>query len=964
MRIERIRVEGFGSLSGVDMEWPEGRLLLVVDPNESGKTTFCEAIVTALYGLPRGRVGAARARELRRPRSGAPLRVGLDLVADGRRWAVDRDLELGTLRVVDRDRGVDVTKDFLRGGGRDVFGDEVTGLTEPLFRSTAYVGQSILDDDELDSTLTVELARIADSGGGEASVVRALRVLTDARAKMPDAATGSVSVETEILRLTRQVESKRTEMERLAEARAMAAEAAARRARLERDRVAKERALALAEVGVVETERRGLRARLAELAARESVRGLLESEVRTLGEETRLLTPEALADIDRMLKERGRRPESLVAARTALDADSRAADEEDRERRRRYGDATALAPEERDHLRALLVDVIESGEESVVAEEALEAQWEELRKEGLAEDLSRLDGLPSADRQFLLSAEEERSRMELAGVQCDRRAADALAQAGIAAGERRERVKRAKALVFLAAPLLVASVALLAFKAVATPIGIGATVFSAVLALFGGFAWGRGANHRREDEASLREEEAANRREATRVRKSLSDLRLRLDRLAKAAGFSDATSLLKAHRRARAAEEKRRRLVEREARRDAVAERRRALDQDLGPFRRAIECPAGLPSAEDARRFLAILEDLERALRSAEARRAVRESEAERLASENGSLEDLERSLKSVLEKTGISGRLPLPEALLALEVGRKRLARRREILEIELPARTEGERPGEREELEARLVELSTDVERRLAAAGAALHEVHVASTPEEARRIAEASRAAAREVAEVAVAVERELAEKAREGGTRAREVEEELLTGEALLERARLFREGLDLAHQALSTAASAAYGDFKKGLAEASRAILGSWDVPYESLEFADDLSVSAVSRGGRLATKAEIAAALSTGAREQLHLVARLAALRYLGTGARGVPLLLDDPLVGADDPRFVSVMRFLVQQVLLERPVLLVSCHGWRHERLFDLLPETLRGRIASASLAGPGSIDAGVSPE
>ncbi len=75
MRIERIRIEGFGALAGVDVEWPEGRLLLVVDSNESGKTTFCEAIVTALYGLPRGRVGAARAKELRRPRSGAPLRV-------------------------------------------------------------------------------------------------------------------------------------------------------------------------------------------------------------------------------------------------------------------------------------------------------------------------------------------------------------------------------------------------------------------------------------------------------------------------------------------------------------------------------------------------------------------------------------------------------------------------------------------------------------------------------------------------------------------------------------------------------------------------------------------------------------------------------------------------------------------------------------------------------------------------
>lgn len=966
MRIERIRVEGFGALCGVDVEWPEGRLLLVVDSNESGKTTFCEAIVSALYGLPRGRVGAARAKDLRRPRSGAPLRVGLDLVADGRRWAVDRDLELGTLRVVDRDRGVDVTKDFLRGGGRDVFGDEVTGLTEPLFRSTAFVGQNVLNEDELDSTLTVELARIADSGGGEASVVRALRVLTDARAKMPEAATGSVSVETEILRLARQVESKGAEVRRLDDARAAAAEASALRVRLERERVVRGRALVLAEAGVVETERGLLKERLSEIETREKVRGSLESEVRALDEEARLLTPEALGEIDRLLRERGRRPEASSVARAALEADVRASDEEDRERRKRFGGATSLTAEARDQLRGLLLDVAASGDESVVAAEALEAQWEELRREGLAEDLSRLDGLPAGDRQFLLSAEEERGRLELSGVQFDRRAADALAQAGIAAGERRERLKRAKALVFFAAPLFLGSVFLLVRKAIVpTPVSAAATAFAAVLAIFGGIAWGKGTRHRRDDETQLREDETASRREATRVRKSLSDLRLRLDRLAKAAGFTGATSLLKAHRRARAAEEKRRRLVEREARRDAVAERRRALEREIDPFRGVIECPASLPSAEEARRLHAILEDLERDLRSAEARRAVRESEAERLAAEGAALSDLERSLRGLLEKAGIPSRLPLPEALLALEAGRRRLARRREILEIELPARSEGERPGEREELEARFLELSADVERRLAAVAAAREEVVAAPTPEEARRIAEAARAAARDAAEASAEAERALAEKAREGGKRAREAEEELLTAQALLERARLFRDALDLAHQALSAAASAAYGDFKKGLSEASRTILASWEVPYEALEFADDLSVSAVSKGGRLATKAEIAAALSTGAREQLHLVARLSALRYLGTGARGVPLLLDDPLVGADDGRFVSVMTFLVQQVLRERPVLLVSCHGWRHERLIELLPEGLRGKVAPASLGPrPASIDAAVGPE
>src|SRR5205085_1146218 len=128
------------------------------------------------------------------------------LRVSGARWSVDRDLDTGAVRVVDRDRGLEVTRELMRGSGRDVLGEHVTGLTEALFRTTAYVGQNVLDRDELDSTLALELAKIADSGGGEASVVRAMRAIQEARSKMPEAVTGSVSVETEIVRLGKRVE--------------------------------------------------------------------------------------------------------------------------------------------------------------------------------------------------------------------------------------------------------------------------------------------------------------------------------------------------------------------------------------------------------------------------------------------------------------------------------------------------------------------------------------------------------------------------------------------------------------------------------------------------------------------------------------------------------------------------------------------------------------------------------------
>ena len=103
------------------------------------------------------------------------------------------------------------------------------------------------------------------------------------------------------------------------------------------------------------------------------------------------------------------------------------------------------------------------------------------------------------------------------------------------------------------------------------------------------------------------------------------------------------------------------------------------------------------------------------------------------------------------------------------------------------------------------------------------------------------------------------------------------------------------------------------------------------------------------------TRADLAASVSTGAREQLHLVARLAVLRHLGTGTKGLPLLLDDPLVGTDDERFRAVLGFLIEDLLVDRPALLVSCHEERHERWLGALPPVLASRVRRVRLSGRG---------
>ena len=219
---------------------------------------------------------------------------------------------------------------------------------------------------------------------------------------------------------------------------------------------------------------------------------------------------------------------------------------------------------------------------------------------------------------------------------------------------------------------------------------------------------------------------------------------------------------------------------------------------------------------------------------------------------------------------------LSLAESFLFVEAGRARAARRREIVEVELPALSLAPPSDADEAVAERLDRLSAEVESRLAGLGVTVADLDVAQEPEAARRAAEAARRKATILEEERQAAEKELAQRAFEGGGTARETEEQLAVAEAARERAVLFRDALDVAREVLASAATTTYGDFRCGLARASREILAACRLPYESLEFGEDLSVTVVARGGRPVTRADLAASVSTGAREQLHLVARLA----------------------------------------------------------------------------------------
>src|SRR4030088_2576486 len=96
MRLSRIEIEGFGTLQGMDLRFGP-TLNLVVGPNEAGKSTLHEAIVTGLYRLPSGaraRTGLADRADRWRPWKGGNFGLALEVVLDdGTQLRIERDLE-------------------------------------------------------------------------------------------------------------------------------------------------------------------------------------------------------------------------------------------------------------------------------------------------------------------------------------------------------------------------------------------------------------------------------------------------------------------------------------------------------------------------------------------------------------------------------------------------------------------------------------------------------------------------------------------------------------------------------------------------------------------------------------------------------------------------------------------------------------------------------------------------------
>jgi DNA repair exonuclease SbcCD ATPase subunit len=167
MRLTRIEIEGFGSLQRMDLRFGP-TMNLVVGPNEAGKSTLQEAIVTGLYGLPsgdRGRPAPVERADRWRPWEGGNFGLALEVVLeDGTQLRIERDLDAETVRVFDISTGEELGDRFDRdaSGGLQV-GRELLGVSRDIYTNTACISRSEVMRLEDAGTIKEAIVALADS---------------------------------------------------------------------------------------------------------------------------------------------------------------------------------------------------------------------------------------------------------------------------------------------------------------------------------------------------------------------------------------------------------------------------------------------------------------------------------------------------------------------------------------------------------------------------------------------------------------------------------------------------------------------------------------------------------------------------------------------------------------------------------------------------------------------------------
>lgn len=962
MRIMRLTIEGFGNLRGAYI-FSSDRVNLVLEPNESGKSTLAAAILTSLYGFPHQRASRERPikpKERYRPWDGGAFAIEMEVEAKGRAYVIRRDFDRDEAAVYDALSGADITADFSASRDRLDLGEALTGLSREDFARSCFVGQREVDNLREADGLTHALQRIASSQAGDVAAGEALQSLSRAvNEEYTGMRLGKGKAETEIKRLDTEIDDLRAEIEAIAS----------------RRRESEEKIRRLEETSLKEGRAEAALARadyLQLLAARREA------------EEARL---EAMRDVEEIAKYRGEL--AGVAAFAGFPADRLG------ELRELKGRIESLS-QRRSELEERLVQDVEAPLGRIEEERSRLAPLEQLDAQDavvVSDRLAVLKDLWAQRREKRRALRDEERRLREAGIDPGRVAETSGSFADLTEEERRFLASYRESSLELrndlvqaererdrllqqeqgTSPLLTAPTSVRSLERLALGAGVVGVVLTMILpfilesklwlvatvllAAGGFFALFRLVEKRpspgaEEFGSDLQKLETM----MWQKEKQLAELQERLTGLAVRSRHADPDRLVEEFREMEA-------LQEMAATAGALASSLREINGRyaaaagslLEMMKRAGRAPErGLVVPRLARCFRDDLtRSMDRRQRAGELR-AELEAGVQQAASIGVQMEALRTRVEEIFrEGAAACGEQAFSDDL-AVSLARfedaaaKRERHDRIVNEIlpalerpqEEPAETRAAR--RKKEFEVLSEEIERALERDDSLAGLA-PERSSREYADDRRRLQEEARQTQRE----RLALSEELGDVLKEY---RRDYPGRLTMLAALQEardRAETFREAVSIASEVLTAISREAYAEWAEILNEKTSEFLKRLNPNYADVRFDTDLSFSVKdARGGWRLDRSGIDAHLSAGARDQIYLAARMAVSEYLSAAGVRLPFLLDDPFATFDDERFARAMEFLVETTSRRHQVIVLSCHESRHRSWQDSAPEDLAERL------------------
>jgi DNA repair exonuclease SbcCD ATPase subunit len=952
MRLRRLVILGFAQLRGnFALEAPPGSVAFLLADNESGKSTLAAAIRAALYGLEGDRRksrGKPSELERFRPWTGGPYGVRLELEHDGQEYAIERDFERSSVRVLVG--GLDRTQEFQAQGEIQV-GQALCGLTRRQFELSCFVGQGDVVFADA-SELAEALQRVAASEAGAATAARALAVLDDALQQY-DGLTlkGKGRVETEIRRCEEEIAAAEAALSQLERERAELS------AKLDLLREDGERQESFEQRRDVLRSRR-LRGELSELQRTQDECVALAAQVDALAAQVgreadlRELTPERLARLEDARQR-------WTDERRAAQERAQAAAESERRLRALQDQVAALGlsrrPTEADRetlLRA--AQLLQSARlRQIELRVEIEGECAALLERGFdpahAEQLvARFEALPAADRQRI----ETRGQTTIA---LQQRQHELTANASLWR-RRRDEIRHAQqarkhfgiwCLIVGMLPwmLAITMYAHLPFSAWYL-YGLGAAFF---LAGITGLASGQ--RHGRREDAALRQKLAQQRSELADCEAEQAAAEATWQQLAERLGLAP-DSLEAQHRDWQNVD----RSVDTIRR---LRERMKLVDaqlQDAGaamlPIAELLQREANLESLESWRTEVGAALDLYRERDAADVQARDAQRRAEESAQQVGQRElELGEQLRAMqLELAAgedlISALASIPARAEAARAARDRALqqlpeRQRQLAALPNPHDLARRIAVAREELErcerrllqrsARGFEFDADAVQPDRPLPPQEFDRSLTRLDEEERRARSADEADRHAAQHFLIRYEGE-----------APALREKLELHRAARDRAVSFAAAIRLAHATLERVAHQTHRDWSTALnAELARMLTGLGSEVEDAL--LDDKLRLRLSRSGKLLAGEETAQQLSVGAVERIYLALRIALSRVLARDGLSLPLILDDPFANADDRRLVQGLSLLIDAIAPTQQVMLLACQGSRYTWVRHRLPRPER---------------------